>query len=1085
MKLQNLTVIFIVIILPIILIVSLYINTGIKTIKYQALYDTALLNATHDAIYAFEQNTANNKYSDNAETKRSIIKSSIKMFETSLANAAGISAYSSDEIEEYIPAIVFGLYDGFYMYAPSYNTQTGKYEHGLKNYVYYSETLDDGTVIRYSLDNYVSVTVEIGGQYYIKEGYLINLNDLKNIDSDNNGKADEVTTLKYKAEELVINKETINGEDNYDAIEYFKDAYDFSYWFLKEAKIQEKKKDGTTVTYLNIGNSNDPENENSAFVQHKRKIIKEKMEGVLNSTITAYSKRVWGQNYKMPKLSEEDLEKIYNNISVTTFFQGKRIGLTKYNGYCVLNSTNSREYVNPNLMYFIDNTGYYHDIRCEECKNATTLTGYRIGSFGNKKVTDLDGNVSYEYDHNELACYECINGTENSSGLVYDYITGEKPNNEYSETEWKNTKESYWTSLARERYNAAKLVQSDIIIEDEEQETYTITYTYINDDNLKEVFYEQKVNIGNSTTIILDKPSKVGYKFLNWVDNLNAEYIEGQIVEFSEDIELKAKWEKEEVTLSFDANIPEGETYSGTLPTSEKLDQGSTFTLSSIGSISRSGYAFMGWSTDKSATSGQSTVIMDEDKTVYAIWRQYIAKYALQDIWNGTETEISFYSSLQDAVNVINVGSTKKKVITLLTDITENITIKNDDDRVLNLNGKTLTGNILNNSINLTVENGNINGKFENFETGGAKELIFNNVTIDGKSQSAIYRVSGSTGYWNVEFNNCTITSYNGTATIEEVNDNITINNTTISNTGQGHAIRLKRKTGSAGGGTITINSGTITNSSASKQTIYLQDHDGGYECKLTMTGGTINNSGNAGAISGGKNAGIYITGGIVQNSGSSPIISLGKKAKLTISGGTIRNTDGKTYISGDESVNIAIGGVTIENSSSNPTISVGESSTVSISSGTINNTGGATTIDGDESVEITISGGTIQNSSSNPTIWIGKNSDLTISGGTTENIGSGSAITGIDFDKITLDGNAKIKNNSENNATIYIKNSRISVPKLEVIKNSSVTIINENSNGNHIHNHTIRENFGIVTYYCKVELNGKNFKVINQYLGE
>lgn len=584
MKLQNLTVIFIVIILPIILIVSLYINTGIKTIKYQALYDTALLNATHDAIYAFEQNTANNKYSDNAETKRSIIKSSIKMFETSLANAAGISAYSSDEIEEYIPAIVFGLYDGFYMYAPSYNTQTGKYEHGLKNYVYYSETLDDGTVIRYSLDNYVSVTVEIGGQYYIKEGYLINLNDLKNIDSDNNGKADEVTTLKYKAEELVINKETINGEDNYDAIEYFKDAYDFSYWFLKETKIQEKKKDGTTVTYLNIGNSNDPENESSAFVQHKRKIIKEKMEGVLNSTITAYSNRTWGQNYKMPKLSEEDLEKIYNNISVTTFFQGKRIGLTKYNGYCVLNSTNSREYVNPNLMYFIDNTGYYHDIRCEECKNATTLTGYRIGSFGNKKVTDLDGNVYYEYDHNELACYECINGTENISGLVYNYITGEKPNNEYSETEWKNTKESYWTSLARERYNAAKLVQSDIIIEDEEQETYTVTYIVDGEE-----YKKQQANISEKIKIITDEPQKNDYTFDGWFNFLNIEYVGGQEIEYNGESEIKlyAKWKKEKIKVSY---IKDGREIYNKL-----INNTGNYVIEELENIDKTNYIFKGW----------------------------------------------------------------------------------------------------------------------------------------------------------------------------------------------------------------------------------------------------------------------------------------------------------------------------------------------------------------------------------------------------------------------------------------------------------------------------------------------------------
>ena len=65
MKLQNLTVIFIIIILPIILIMSLYINTGLKTIKYQTLYDDGLLTATHDAIYAFEINTNNDEYSAN------------------------------------------------------------------------------------------------------------------------------------------------------------------------------------------------------------------------------------------------------------------------------------------------------------------------------------------------------------------------------------------------------------------------------------------------------------------------------------------------------------------------------------------------------------------------------------------------------------------------------------------------------------------------------------------------------------------------------------------------------------------------------------------------------------------------------------------------------------------------------------------------------------------------------------------------------------------------------------------------------------------------------------------------------------
>ena len=101
MKLQNLTVIFIIIIIPVILLVSLYITNGIKTIKYQALYDTGLLTASHDAINAFELNTTNDIYSDNAETKRDILKSSVKMFEKSLCNTCRISSYNTSEIEQY------------------------------------------------------------------------------------------------------------------------------------------------------------------------------------------------------------------------------------------------------------------------------------------------------------------------------------------------------------------------------------------------------------------------------------------------------------------------------------------------------------------------------------------------------------------------------------------------------------------------------------------------------------------------------------------------------------------------------------------------------------------------------------------------------------------------------------------------------------------------------------------------------------------------------------------------------------------------------------------------------------------------
>ena len=59
MKLQTLTVLFIIIILPITMVVSQYIKTEISTITLQSEYDTKLNNATYDAIKAFQMNESN------------------------------------------------------------------------------------------------------------------------------------------------------------------------------------------------------------------------------------------------------------------------------------------------------------------------------------------------------------------------------------------------------------------------------------------------------------------------------------------------------------------------------------------------------------------------------------------------------------------------------------------------------------------------------------------------------------------------------------------------------------------------------------------------------------------------------------------------------------------------------------------------------------------------------------------------------------------------------------------------------------------------------------------------------------------
>ena len=57
MKLQGLSLLFVVIVLPILLMVSYTISLQIDTINMQSSYNTKLIDSTKEAIDAFEINT--------------------------------------------------------------------------------------------------------------------------------------------------------------------------------------------------------------------------------------------------------------------------------------------------------------------------------------------------------------------------------------------------------------------------------------------------------------------------------------------------------------------------------------------------------------------------------------------------------------------------------------------------------------------------------------------------------------------------------------------------------------------------------------------------------------------------------------------------------------------------------------------------------------------------------------------------------------------------------------------------------------------------------------------------------------------
>ncbi len=208
MKIQDLAIIFIIIILPISLVISTYTQYQIQTVNTQTLYDSKLTAATYDAIRAFQINTSESATSEIVNSKMRDLEASVSTFRNSIKSTFALSGYSEDAMDTYIPALVYTLYDGFYIYSPYQNVNyrfepqrdannnivtdskgntiytdiradgNGESQYGLKPYISYScrykkENENIDVVITYSLDNHVSVKGTIGNQYVNKDGYLI------------------------------------------------------------------------------------------------------------------------------------------------------------------------------------------------------------------------------------------------------------------------------------------------------------------------------------------------------------------------------------------------------------------------------------------------------------------------------------------------------------------------------------------------------------------------------------------------------------------------------------------------------------------------------------------------------------------------------------------------------------------------------------------------------------------------------------------------------------------------------------------------------------------------------------------------
>ena len=118
MKLQGMTIVYILIILPIFFVVSIVISTQIQIINARLDYDKKVLGAAQDAIKSFEINTANEEFSKVSDVLRSIVEASVNVFKDSLGTKLGMSNVSKQYIDTFFPLSVFTLYDGYYITSP-------------------------------------------------------------------------------------------------------------------------------------------------------------------------------------------------------------------------------------------------------------------------------------------------------------------------------------------------------------------------------------------------------------------------------------------------------------------------------------------------------------------------------------------------------------------------------------------------------------------------------------------------------------------------------------------------------------------------------------------------------------------------------------------------------------------------------------------------------------------------------------------------------------------------------------------------------------------------------------------------------
>ena len=155
-------------------------------------------------------------------------------------------------------------------------------------------------------------------------------------------------------------------------------------------------------------------------------------------------------------------------------------------------------------------------------------------------------------------------------------------------------------------------------------------YAVWNNGNTYEISYDangginapasQKKNHSTAISLTLDTPSRTGYNFLGWAEDMNAvsaEYQSGAEFTQDKDTILYAVWKLKTYQVKYNANGGSG------APSAQQKEHGKALILSTK-KPTRAGYAFLGWGTAKGATDAKyqpgGKYTANSAVTLYAVW---------------------------------------------------------------------------------------------------------------------------------------------------------------------------------------------------------------------------------------------------------------------------------------------------------------------------------------------------------------------------------------------------------------------------------------------------------------------------------